>query len=337
MAILFMEGFDWYTNDSPGDFAGRLSTTGTTTRFNRSTATRNGHGAALAVEGGTTTNATFPNIATVYFGIAVKFNSIPAGASTFLRFYDGGSIQLNINLNTDGTLYVVRSPSTNLGVGTFQAVGNTWFHLAGKIVIDNTVGSVELRINGSATPDINLSGIDTQATSNAYTNQMMLLGNNATFAFDDWVIADDTGAQAFLGDYDIYTIFPDGAGASAQFTPLSGSNWQNVDENPHDGDTSYNESQTVGHKDRFTMGNVPTDTDTIYAVQVGAFAKKTDVASRELNVLAYDGTTEGAGSDTALSTSYAWVMGLFEDHPSGAAAWTESEVNSMEAGYEVAV
>ena len=85
------------------------------------------------------------------------------------------------------------------------------------------------------------------------------------------------------------------------------------------------------------MQNIPAASDTIYAVQVGAFARKTTVGTRELNVLAYDGTTEGAGPDVAPGTSYQWVLGMFEDHPSGAAAWTESEVNSMEAGYEVAV
>lgn len=336
MAILLIEGFDWYTNDTPADMVGRCSTTGTTTRFNRDTNTRNSHGACLAVEGGTTTNFTFANNATVYFGCAVRFNSIPGTSATFLRLVDAGTTQISWVVNTNGNILVLRG-STTLATSTFQAVVNTWFHIAVKATINNTTGAVEVRFNGSATPDINITNQDTQVSANAYTNQFTLIGNNVQFAFDDIVVADDTGGQAFLGDYDIYSIFPDGAGASAQFTPSAGSNWQNVDENPHDGDTTYNESETTGHKDRFTMQNVPTDTDTIYAVQVGAFAKKTDVGSRELNVLAYDGTTEGAGADNALATSYGWTIGLFEDHPSGAAPWTESEVNSMEAGYEVAV
>lgn len=336
MAILLIEGFDWYTNDTPADFAGRASTTGVTSRFNRDTNTRNSHGACLAAEGGTTTNFTFANNATIYFGCAVRFNSIPGTSSVFLRLVDAGTTQINFTVNTNGNILVQRS-STTLATSTFQAVGNTWFHIAVKATINNTTGAVEVRFNGSATPDINITSQDTQVSANAYTNQFTVIGNNSTFAFDDIVVADTTGGQAFLGDYDIYTILPDGAGASAQFTPSAGSNWQNVDENPHDGDTTYNESQTLGHKDRFTMGNVPADTDTIYAVQVGAFAKKTDVGGRELNVLAYDGTTEGAGTDNALTTSYTWTLGLFEDHPSGAAPWTESEVNSMEAGYEVAV
>jgi hypothetical protein len=83
------------------------------------------------------------------------------------------------------------------------------------------------------------------------------------------------------------------------------------------------------------MGDVPADTDTIYGVQVSAFAKKTDVGTREIKTVAFDGTTEGSGATYALSTTYTWFLDMYEDHPSGAAAWTESEVNSMQAGYEV--
>lgn len=337
MAILQIEGFDWFPTNTPADGSGRWSSSGITSRFDRLTTTRNSHGACMSMEGGTDLSFTFANTATFYFGIAVRFTTIPGAAATFLRLYDSGTVQLQFNLTTSGQIYVTRGSSTTLATSTFQAAGNTWFHMGVKVVINNTTGSVEVRFNGSATPDINVTSQDTQASSNAQVNAFWLLGNNARFDYDDVVLADDTGTQAFLGDYDIYTILPDGAGASAQFTPSAGSNYQNVDENPHDSDTTYNESSTLGHKDRFTMGNVPADTDTIYAVQVGAFAKKTDVGSRELNVLAYDGTTEGAGTDNALTTSYAWTLGLFEDHPSGAAPWTESEVNSMEAGYEVAV
>lgn len=337
MAILFIDGFDWFDNEILTNDPGRWSTDGVASRHDAvTTGLRNGHGRARSVgSGGYLHRAIGQNLTTLHVAVALRMGNVPSSDTRIFTFLDGTSANMYLEVNNAGNLKLVRG-FTDIATGSQALTADTWYHFALKYFVDNTTGTFELRINGSATPDIDFTG-DTQNTSFNYIQSVRLEGAFEVFTYDDFVLADDTGTQAFLGDYDVYTLHPDGAGASAQFTPSAGSNWQNVDENPNDGDTTYNESQTVGHKDRFTMGNVPTDTDTIYGVQVGAFSKKTDVGTRELNVLAYDGTTEGAGSDLALSTDYQWVLGMFEDHPSGAAAWTESEVNSMEAGYEVAV
>jgi hypothetical protein len=338
MAILFVDGFDWFPNEDLSADVNRWTSDGTASRHNAITTNlRNGHGRARQIEsGGFISRNVGQQLATIHVAFALKMNTVPGGDTALIYFRDESSTNIFLEITATGAIKLVRG-FTDLVTGTTTLSAGTWYHFAIKYFANNSTGTFELRLNGSVTPEINFGPGNTINTSNAYTSAISLRGAFERFAFDDFVIADDTGSQPFLGDYDVYSIFPDGAGASAQFTPSAGSNFENVDENPNDGDTTYNESSTTGHKDRFTMGNVPADTDTIYAVQVGAFAKKTDVGSRELNVLAHDGTTEGAGPDIALTTAYGWVIGMFEDHPSGAAAWTESEVNSMEAGYEVAV
>lgn len=334
MAILFIDGFDYYNSSQETDLAGRWSTVSNITI---NAAPRNGHGQAVLITGTSDMIYNFPaTLTTFHVAFAFKLGGVPSSNRILCTFKSGSTTQLYIMVTSAGTIQVVTA-GTARGATTTQWAVDVWHHIAMKITIDNTVGSFELRVDGSATPEINETNIDTQASSGANCTNLQIEGDFSFWFIDDFVFADDTGGQAFLGDYDVYTIYPDGAGASAQFTPSAGSNWQNVDETKNDGDTTYNESQTVGHKDRFTMGNVPADTDTIYAVQVGAFSRKTDVGTRELNVLAYDGTTEGAGADKSLTTAYEWALGMFEDHPTSAAPWTESEVNSMEAGYEVAV
>lgn len=338
MAILFIDGFDWFDNNVLTNDVNRWTSDGTGSRHDAiTTGLRNGHGRARQLQTGSfLSRAIGQNLTTVHCAFAYRFTQTPGGDTPVVQFRDGISENATIELNSSGNLKLVRG-FTDLVTGTTTLNPNTWYHIAIKYFVNNSTGTFELRLNGAASPEISFGPGDSQNTANAYVSNISLRGAFENFQYDDFVLADDTGSQAFLGDYDVYTILPDGAGASAQFTPSAGSNFQNVDENPNDGDTTYNESSTIGHKDRFTMGNVPADTDTIYAVQVGAIAKKTDVGSRELNVLAYDGTTEGAGPDVALNTSFGWVIGMFEDHPTGAAAWTETEVNSMEAGYEVAV
>jgi hypothetical protein len=335
MALLFIDGFDWFPNNATDEVSGKWQMGGTASRYDRVTNTRNSHGAAIRLESGVDMQrAMGSNLTTIYAAFAFRYETVLSSNEEMIEFVDSSTTQCFLRLNTGGSFEFMRS-ATVLGTGSLGTNINTWYHLAMKVVIDNTVGSFELRINGGATPDINVSGVDTQSSVNAYANNIEMSGSPHLFSYDDMVLADDTGSQAFLGDYDIYTIHPDGAGASAQFTPSAGSNWQNVDENPNDGDTTYNESSTAGHKDRFTMGDVPADTGTIYGVQVSAFAKKTDVGTREIKTVAFDGTTEGSGATYALSTTYTWFLDMYEDHPSGAAAWTESEVNSMQAGYEV--
>ena len=341
MALLFIEGFDWVENNIAGfSGEGRWSAlSSTVSNYDRITDTASGSGAAARLQGtGEMSHALGSNEATVVLGFRLRLGVLPSSTLELLNFDEAtaGSFGQHVTLTvtTAGLIQVRRGDNngTILGTTTTALSASTWTYIEIKVTIDNTAGVVELRFNGSGTPDLNLTSQDTQNGGAAYADAIRIHGSNINVDWDDMYI--DTAN--FQGDCYVATLSPDGAGASTQFTPSTGSNWQNVDELPADGDTTYNASSTAAHKDRFTHSNLPANADTVAGVQVSSRARKTDAGTRELRNVAYDGTTEGDGTlSHALALTYAWYQTMFEDHPTSAAAWSVSEVNSGEFGYKV--
>src|SRR5262249_36678260 len=142
-----------------------------------------------------------------------------------------------------------------------------------KITISDTVGVVTVRVNGTSTGWLALTSQDTQNGGPSTITNIILGGDlvtnasNAPSHFDDVVILDTTGAvnNDFLGDCRVEAIFPNGAGNYAQWTPSTGSNFQNVDENPPNDDSDYNSSSTAGQIDTFNYSNLSVTSGTVKA------------------------------------------------------------------------
>jgi hypothetical protein len=82
----------------------------------------------------------------------------------------------------------------------------------------------------------------------------------------------------------VVTLRPNADTAQADFKPSSGSAHSTlVEEAPDDdGDASYVESGTVGHKDLYAYQDLTLTPAAILAVQVGTVARKDDAGSRSL-------------------------------------------------------
>jgi hypothetical protein len=339
MSLLYIDGFEWIVDQAVAFGGGGrwTSANGAASQFDKVTDVRIGTGAAARLQGtAEMDHALGANVVTGFCGFAFRMQTIPTSGLVVFELKEAGAtsgFHLQLHVETSGA-FRIHKGSTVLETGTFSMSVDTWTWLEMKWTIDNTTGVFELRINGSATPDIDFSG-DTQNGGSAYADAISLEGSNDNHDYDDLYVADDAGSQDFLGDVTVETLVADGTGAASDFTPSAGSNYQNVEELPTDNDTTYNESSTVDHDDRFAHGDLTADTDLVLGVQVGIWAKKDDAGAREMRVLAEDGTTEGEGAAHSLSTDYMWFTDMFEDHPSGAAAWTESEVNSGEFGYTI--
>jgi hypothetical protein len=335
MALRYIDGFDWFVNDEVVDnYQGRWTNVGSpTTGFvKRITDTASGTGAAMrllasqdmvhTIEGGP--------LVTGYMGVRFRTGSL-SSQKTVCDFIVPAGINLRLRINSSGNLEVSRNTSPILDTGTFMFSPDTWYYIEAKWFIHDSTGTFEVHVNGDPTPDIDLSGADTHWGGDTDVRSIEFQGENVTQDFDDFYIDD---AQ-FHGDVFVETLVADGVGTDADFTPLVGANWEEVDELPTDLDTTYNESLTVDDRDRFTHTDLPADTDVVLGVQVGIFAKKTIAGPRELRTLAHDGVTEGEGAAQTPGVEWGWLYDMYEDHPTGAAEWTESEVNAGEFGYTV--
>jgi hypothetical protein len=260
-----------------------------------------------------------------------------------MAFHSGTSTpECGVAVMPDGGIRVFRgdySVSIQDSTSSGLVQPNKWYYLEFKATISNS-GSFDVYLDGVQVAFASNSG-DTQST-NPNCTSVLLRGRSNDLGYLDNVQHDDfyclttTGApDDFLGPQHVKTIFPDATGDSAQFTPTSGDNYANVDDNGNDGDTTYVESSTTGHKDLYNFGSVGTFAN-INAAVVYGIAKKTDVSSFTFIAVAKSTGVEADGASQLVdTTSYDGFGSVFLVDPNTSAAWTDTAINAAQFGYKV--
>jgi hypothetical protein len=273
--------------------------------------------------------------ATVITGFAYK-GVITGGATGLVFFRDGSTVHVGLGVDAANRLFVFRATTgTVLGTAASALLAGAWDYIEIKVFIHDTTGTIEVRVNGTAV--ITLTNQDTRNAGTAQVTNVFL-GSSGVNSADicDWYIADTTGTanNDFLGDTRVLELYPNGAGTYTDFTPSAGSNYQAVDETAQDGDTTYVESSTVGHKDTYAYTDLATS-PTIKGAMLLILAKKDDAGARSIALTCKSGATEDDGTTAALSTSYVYYSKIWETDPDTAAAWTAANLNSAEFGVEL--
>ncbi len=275
----------------------------------------------------------------LFVGVARENNR---GALCSIRY--NGIPQIFAQENGDGTISVIRydaGANTVLATSARSLSRTGWFYIELYGKIHTSAGAYELRVDG--TRWLSASGLNTSSTGDSFANQVRLINNSAladgsVTTVDDFYIAnDDTdGGDAtvvgFLGPVKIGCKTPTGAGASSQWTPLSGSNYTNVDESGADSDTSFNATLTEGAIDLYAQDTFDVVNPTIKAVAVHQWAKKMDALDRRLIPTVRISGVNYEGDEYALGASYARVFHAFERSPATLAAWQRSEVSAAQFG-----
>jgi len=356
MSLLMMEGFDWLdTSLSAVNLEtlldGKYSNSNMTTGGNNTIVTGRGTGNALTWAGSAASQfirdiarQAIDGNATFILGMAVKTPPIFDSGETFLSIRAGSTEQVTFEITGSGVIQAFRGTSSLLGSAT-ALVTNTWYYLEFKVLIDNSVGTVDIRANESSI--LSLSGIDTRQSLTADTWDHFLMRGSA---FGDDAVTDDiylcNGAGAtnndFLGDVRVEVIVPTGDGDDEDWTTSSGtSSFALVDELPLTtvpADTDYVESSTTAQLDLFTYGNLVelAGATTIHGVQVNSIAKVTGEQFVGLLNKTKTSTTEGTSSELQVgSDDYRTWSSVFETDPTTSVAWTESGINGAQFGIEI--
>lgn len=324
MALIWMDGFDNYTNGSTNYLAN-----GQGTNDLSGTKSRTGVGAYVS----TGPNGPYVSIAkrvTLTVGIAIAPPSPPAGL-IFTLFANGvdnvnSVTQLQLALNTDGSITVL---SFNV---PFQAslgrtapnllFGNTYAYVELQATANQVTGSFTLRVNGATvlaktnvnTDPAGVTGYDTVriggATSGLFTS------------FDDFYVFDSSGGanNTFAGAARIYTALPTSDSSPLQWTPSTGvTHFNLVNGVPAETQSTYVFDAGVGNTDQYlyNVSAIPA-TVQILGVQHGMDAFLDSAGSGSL------GSSCGgvvAGS-VALSTSPHIYSFQYDTDPVAAGAWT---------------
>ena len=266
---------------------------------------------------------------------------------------------LVLDRETDGSLVLYRSNGFNItsteigrtGAGAIQV--QTWHYIEMRLRLDESPdGQAELWVDGVRV--INLTATDTQfATSQPDRSRAYIMHEGSSSRdslFDDvYVLDTDTTSpqggtspnSARLGDIVIEAFVPTSDDTN-DFTRSSGSNnYELVDETPADDDTTYVESNTVGHEDRYGLGN-RTHTGDMVGVSAYWRAKKTDANARQLTLglVSNSGATIDPNTETMSLTNgtyTAHTKTYDRDFVDGvtAADWDTTKVNALEISQEV--
>ena len=262
---------------------------------------------------------------------AYNFNlAIQRSGGTYYLKHAGGT-------GTATTITTWAVPTNNLSDGSSYHEYQYWEF---KFVLGTSGegGKYEVRVDGAVVATNTSAGMN---DANNYfavgnTNNSSSIGTR----IDDYYILDTTGSapyNTYLGAIHIERLHPSGAGSSTGFTPSAGSNFQNVDDTGRgDDDTSYNSTSSTGDKDLFNMGDLQNvNGGSVLAVRQVTQARK-DASEDTINLtpVIKSGATETDGDQRALLTGYDYVRKDYTANPTTSSAWTESEVNSLEAGYK---
>jgi hypothetical protein len=341
MALLFMDGFD--AEDFSSKWTGATTSTMTTTASSRF-----GAGKCL-------TNLSSPSF---YVTKAITPSArVTAGCACYLAqsndyidmafFGDGASTRhVTITVNAATRLLEVHRglrTGTLLATGTTAITASVWTYIEAQTTISDTTGTVTVRINGSATPDISFTGDTKNGGTNTTIDGVQFLIApifGANCYMDDVYILNSTGSANtdFLGDVRVHTLFPSNNGAYSQLTGSDGNsvdNYQLIDEEPFSS-TDYAGASATGSRDTYTMANLPVGVSGVLGVQSNFVAAKSDsqLISAKPALLSGGGLYYGA-TRVLSAPPYCVYSDMYNTNPATSSSWTVADVNNLESGMEV--
>lgn len=290
---------------------------------------------------------------TVGFRLKIQASFGNVGGAAVHTLLNNGQALATLQVNVDGTvlLYAGNTTAHVVALTTGALLQNTFYYIEYQAVATGTSNiniAGEIRINGATSGDFNASGNANSGIANTDLTSQTATFNRAQFSsgvstpggsyFTDYYLNNPGGGTntGFDGDQQITApISPNADGGTIQWTPLTGTNFGEIDENPADGDTSYNSTAVVNNKDIFAWTDLAAFTGTILTVQLSYFTRKDDEGVRSFNGNIGTTGTEASTATFYLSDNYVYYHQAFDLDPATSLAWTRANFNAKNFGYKL--
>lgn len=344
MNILMTEGFDMYngsgTNTGLQALWTNISTSGT---FFGTNGGRFG-GQSMALQNGAIGSQTAAayrifnpsgNTTTMSFGFAFMTTNLITGRCLEIANLSVGS-QCGVGTTATGQVrFYSGAGGTVLATSAAGLlVTSTWAYIEVELTLNASTGSFAVYVNGV----LACSGTGNTFAAGGAGGGLILgvrenVNLNVPNNFDDIYIT-DTATR--LGESKIETLRATGD-SSVQWTPNSGSNnFSRINETLVDGDTSYNQTATLGARDLYTNGGLSTTPANIWSVTVVGFEEKTDATTRAILHSVQSNGTDSDGTAFNQAANYGRYDRIIQNDPHTSAAWTASGVNNLLFGPKAA-
>lgn len=345
MAVVFMDGFDHYTTaDLPKRWTAGFVQPTIASLYARFPS---GQGCNISYANTAVMHKTLPGTytGTGVVGFAFYATTNVTSRTSTMAIWDGASTQIDIRTDASSRLIVTRN-ATLLATGTTGLQLATWYYVELKFSIHPSAGTVLLSLNGTPEVLTYVTGTsttqNTRTTANSQWSAIALASVNSTtnvmWVDDIYVIDASTGTNTdFLGPVRVVALNTATPGTYADFTANgSSSNYGAVSEMFQDGDTSFNASSTLNHKDTFTLQDPPMSSGSVYAVQTILTTRQDSGAGRSLSPVIRMSGADYVGTTGALGTSYVMKTDIYDANPTGT-AWDASTLAGIEVGYKLVV
>lgn len=350
MALLWAEPFDIYGDDEGNmldglwaEIAGSVADAPSLSTTQKRTGTHSllvpAHGSGLAtniarrVLGGAKTKAAV--------GGAYYLDSLPNTNNLLLynEFRDAANArQVSFYVQSTGVIAARTAAGELEDTGTPALVSDAWNHIETMAQINNSTGAVEVRVNEVTV--LNLTGVDTQSTSNAETSQIAfgktaVDGSGAVSAswyVDDLFAWDDTTVGTndivdFVGDKKVFVLTTNADTAEADFSKSTGvTGYTLIDELTPD-DADYIFSAVDGHVSEFGLSDLPGNAAEVIAVIPIPRLLKTDAGTvTHAADLVTNGDATAATAIPATTEATYWPF-VHTKNPDTGVPWTPAELN----------
>lgn len=343
MAWLIGDSFDFYNVSADLGIQGTVWTAGTPSLI-AAASTRFGVGQAIQLfNGGGVSSVSFANSTTIWVNFVLDYTSAITGGGTTqaagFSLKDGASNQVGVYFRNGGDIVVTNGAlnGTVLATSPVLVAQNAFNHFQFKIVINNTTGSVELRMNGGSSASWNPTGLNTRnGTANAQCNSIVFTSAVGSLSanIDDFYCFNDVGAapNTWQGDVRALQQMPTSDSSVAWTHSTGTTNFATVNELKQNADTNYVSTAVASTVDAYGLPALSVTPGSIVAVQTKMIARMDDTGPHTVKSRLNSGGTTADSSNLSLTTNYQWISQLNTVDPHTSAAWTASGVAAVLIG-----
>lgn len=258
------------------------------------------------------------------------YTGLPGTNAQIWAFKQATSDQAGLQVSPTGTIRITRGASTLVAETTgFTLSINAWHFVQIRMNLQ-TSGSYELRVNGKTI--ISGSG-NLQALGSAGADGWIFPSG---YRIANLIVYSTVGANpnTFTPETRIYADLANADGSVSGWTRSGGSaNFDRINEQPNNGDTSYNSAGSAVLDDLYAFASSIPGGSTVYGVANEIVARKDDAGVNDVQCLIRSGgTTYADGVSKALSTSYQRFRNVWTTDPATGLAWTVTNANAAQAG-----
>lgn len=287
----------------------------------------------------------------------------PRGHSVLCHFRMHNHTHLAVVPEANGCLSFWKgdfvSQTIRLGFADFGLQWGRTYYIEIKLHCDSVTGYIEMRVNGDVwfrfdgntafdPPSDTIPETVNEIVFGKNTKGLGSLGVDAgvtTWAFDDMYIANGDSSNPksplvdFWGDHRIDYRTVTAPGNYAQWIPtVTGEeNWDMVDDNPHDGASTFNYTNVPGDRDSFVTEDAVLTGYPIDAMQPIYAARRIEGGPSSMRPFVRHGGTDYDGEARDNTTDFSFWMDIWEQLTvSGESPVPISSAvfNALEVGYE---